>query len=331
MRRCFALLLVLVVLGAALGAPSSTATALDDLRWAYYVPDDPRSYRSLRAAHPYLDVVVPDAWRIQPNGSIRTRIQPGVIAEMRAWGLSVIPMVQKYRWSDKMHGFFASPAARSRAASTLAAIVIGENFDGIHIDIEHIEGRDGPALEAFVADLGARLHAAGKLVTIALPARTAGQSWHPAFDYARLGAQVDLAVVMAYDHGYAAGWPAPVAPLAWVRDVAAYTASQIPREKVLLGIPWYGYDWNVSTRRLASYVSFFDGAFRSGRHTYDEVAHAASVYYVANGQHHYVWYENARSVGEKQRIASEQALRGWAAWRLGYEDPAVWAQLERRR
>jgi len=250
---------------------------------------------------------------------------------MRSWGLSIIPMVQKYRWSDKMRGFFTSPTAPKRAASDLADLVVGGGYDGIHIDIEHIDGRDGPALEAFVADVSARLHANGKLVTIALPASTAQQNWHPAFNYARLGAQVDLAVVMAYDHGYATGRPSPVAPLAWVRDVAAYTTSQIPREKVLLGIPWYGYDWNVSTRRMARYVAFDEVASRYGQYVYDGNAHAISLQYFANGHHHHVWYENVDSIAMKQNVVVEQGLRGWAAWRLGYEDPALWARLGPRR
>ena len=330
MRRCSALVLVWLILGVVHGQPS-TVTAQSDLRWAYYVPDDPRSYRSLAAAHSYLDVVSPDAWRIQPDGSIRNRIQPTVITQMRNWGLSVIPMVQKYRWDDKMRGFFASEPARKRAASDLADLVVGGNYDGIHIDIEHIDGRDGPSLEAFVADLSARLHANGKLVTIALPARTAHQNWNPAFNYARLGVQVDLAVVMAYDHGYAGGQPSPVAPLAWVRDVAAYTASQIPRDKVLLGVPWYGYDWNVSTRRMARYVAFEEVAFRNGEHAYNGEAHAVSLNYMLNGQWHRVWYENVHSVSAKLDVVGEQNLRGWAAWRLGYEDPALWARLGPRR
>src|SRR5690349_20608307 len=69
-------------------------------RWAYYVQDDPRSYRSLEAHHTELDIVSPDAWRINPDGSISSRIQPNVVAQMRDWRLKVIPMVSKWSWYD---------------------------------------------------------------------------------------------------------------------------------------------------------------------------------------------------------------------------------------
>ena len=331
MRRFIIMFMILALVAGALVQPAEPASARSYTRWAYYVPDDPRSYRSLSAHHAYLDIVAPDAWRIQPNGSITSRLQPQVVRQMRRWGLRVMPMVTKYSWGDRMHAFLASPALRGRAARTLAGLVAAGDFAGIHIDFENIERRDSAALEAFVADIAVRLRGDGRLVTMALPARTASLNSFPAFNYARLGANLDLVVVMAYDHGYAGGRPAPVAPLAWVRDVAAYTRSQIPRGKILLGIPWYGYDWNRTTRRPARYVGFAEVAGIDGQHAFDAGAQAPSLRYVANGRQHEVWYENARSVGAKLQVVIEQDLAGWAAWRLGYDDPAIWGLINPRR
>lgn len=327
--RLASALLLLLMCAAGLAVPSRSVEARGDLRWAYYVPDDPRSYRSLQAAHSYLDVVAPDAWRIRPDGSISSRIQPAVIAQMRAWGLKIVPMVQKWSWYDKMHGFWASPAARKRAATNLADLVVGGRYAGINIDIENILPGDGPALDAFVADLAARLHANGRLVTMALPARTANQ--FDGFNYARLGRHIDYANIMAYDYGWSGGRPAPVAPIGWVRAVTAYAASQIPRGKVLLGIPWYGYDWNTSTRRAGRYVSFGEALANGGRRAYDPRSQSVVASYTAAGQQHVVWYESAQSTGMKLQVGMRAGLAGWAAWRLGYEDPAVWRSLSPRR
>lgn len=338
MRRLPTLLVLIACIGLA-GLPARSS-ARGYWRWAYYVPDDPRSYRSLEANHRDLDIVSPDAWRIRPDGSITSRIQPEVVAQMREWRLKVIPMVSKWSWYDKMHGFFASPTARSRAAQSLIALVLEGNYDGIQIDIENIETRDAAAFEAFVAEIAAGVRGKGpalsvpgkgRFVTIALPARTAGQNYHAAFNYARLGALCDLVVVMAYDHGWAGGRPSPVAPLPWVREVVDYTVSQVPREKVLLGIPWYGYDWNTSTQRLARYVGFDQVVGFGGEHGYDQQAQAPTLRYSAAGQRHVVWYENTRSVRPKMNIMVEQGLIGWAAWRLGYDDPAIWELVEARR
>lgn len=338
MRRLPMLLVLIVCIGLA-GSPARSS-ARGYWRWAYYVPDDPRSYRSLEANHNDLDIVAPDAWRIRPDGSITSRIQPEVVARMREWGLKVIPMVSKWSWNDTMHGFFASPTARSRAAQSLIALVLEGQYDGIQVDIENIEARDAAAFEAFVAEIAAGVRGKGpalsvpgkgRFVTIALPARTARYSSHVAFNYARLGALCDLVVVMAYDHGWAGGKPSPVAPLPWVREVVDYAVSQMPRTKVLLGIPWYGYDWNTSTQRLARYVGFDEVVAFGGEPGYDQQAEAPTLQYIASGQRHTVWYENAQSVRPKLNIMVEQELIGWAAWRLGYDDPAIWELIEARR
>ncbi len=323
------LLLLLIALATTVLPARSSARGY--LRWAYYVPDDPRSYRSLKASHVYLDIVSPDAWRIEPNGSITSRIQPEVVTQMREWGLKVVPMVSKWSWYDTMHGFFVSPAARSRAAQAIAALVVDGKYDGVNIDIEHIEARDGAALEAFVAEVAAGVRGQGRLVTIALPARTARRNDHAAFNYARLGALSDLVVVMAYDYGYADGDPSQVAPLPSVREVVDYTVSQIPRGKVMLGIPWYGYDWNITTRQRARYVGFREVIARTGTHGYDPQAQAPRVQYTAAGQRHQVWYENAQSVRQKFNVVVERDLGGWAVWRLGYDDPAIWSLIAPRR
>lgn len=302
------------------------------LRWAYYDPRDPRSLRSLQANARFLDVVSPAFWLIQPDGSIRSSEQPAVVEQMRALGLSVVPMVQKYAWSDPMHGWLASASARTRSADQLAALVAAGGYDGLHIDIEQINDDDGGYLTAFIDQLADRLRPSGRSLSIALPARTAAHpQWYRAFDYDAIGQRVDLAVIMAYDHGYAAGTPAPVAPLWWVRDVLSYARAHIPADKVLLGIPFYGYDWNLSRRGLARYIGVDEVVHIAGQRGYDPQAAAPWLRYSAGRERHMVWYENWQSVSAKFALADESGVRGWAAWRLGYEDPAVWTLLDARR
>jgi spore germination protein YaaH len=40
---------------------------------------------------------------------------------------------------------------------------------------------------------------------------------------------------------------------------------------------------------------------------------------------HTVWYDDSRSYQEKLRLVWEYKLRGFAAWRLGAEDPQFWS------
>src|SRR5207237_3499403 len=71
--------------------------------------------------------------------------------------------------------------------------------------------------------------------------------WAGAFDYAALGASSDLVTIMAYEYRGPFSGPGSVAPYDWVARVTAFATSQIPPEKVLLGLAFYGYDWNTTS------------------------------------------------------------------------------------
>ena len=49
--------------------------------------------------------------------------------------------------------------------------------------------------------------------------------------------------------------------------------------------------------------------------------------YRAGGTVRSVWYEDARSIQEKLRLLERYRLRGFAAWRLGMEDPRIWSMI----
>lgn len=322
----FALLLLVAAL------PQRTAAATSPLRWAYYVANDARSYRSLAAHHRHLDAVSPDMWHIHPNGSITSHIHPDVIRNMRRWGLKVYPMVTKYVWSDKMRPFWANRTTRNRAATELARLMQGGDYAGIHLDIENVDQRDAEALRAFYADIAARVHGQGRQFTIALPAKSIGTpDWHPTYNYAKLASFSDLVVIMAYDHGYAGGPAGPVAPLPWVRNVLTYGLKYIPPSKLLLGVPWYGYDWGSNGKGRGRYISHGEALQRGATYRYDAAVHAPTASYRRADGLHIMWYENKASTAAKLSVVTANGVRGWAAWRLGYEDPAMWTLLAPRR
>ena len=68
-------------------------------------------------------------------------------------------------------------------------------------------------------------------------------------DYAKLGENADAVFLMTYEWGYTYGPPMAVAPLDKVREVVEYALTRIPPEKIILGIPNYGYDWPLPYER----------------------------------------------------------------------------------
>lgn len=139
----------------------------------------------------------------------------------------------------------------------------------------------------------------------------------------------------SYEWGYTAGPPMAVAPLPNVREVLDYAVTEIPRKKIYLGIPNYGYDWPLpfvegrTRARSLSNQEAVEMAVRYGAEIqFDETAQSPWFDYTApDGAPHVVWFEDARSMSAKLRLIEEYGLHGAGYWNLMRPYPQGWAVL----
>ncbi|MFH1140718.1 MAG: glycosyl hydrolase family 18 protein, partial [Chloroflexota bacterium] len=155
--------------------------------------------------------------------------------------------------------------------------------------------------------------------------------WAGAYDYKALGEQNDFLILMAYGYVSASNaTPGSTAPIGWVENSLAYAVSEIPASKVLLGVAWYGYDWNRTTGPPAvarRYSQVSEAAQRNGATIQYTEDGSPFVKYSENGQSHEVWFENRRSVEAKLSLVGKYGVAGAAGWRMGHEDPGVWQAM----
>jgi len=324
-----------IVLPPATHIPSAQA-APSFVRWGYYVTYDRTSWTTLQAHLGTLDIVSPYFFQLRADGTIEELSDPTADSFLRQSGITVVPMIKNVpRWND-FTPLIADPVQRSAVITRLVRLVEERGYSGIHIDFEAVNAGDAPHLTAFMRELAAQLRPRGKLVTQAVVARTSDTptTWGGAYDYPALAEVNDYIVVMAYDFHYARGSPGPVAPYTWVQRVVSYLTTRVPREKLILGIPLYGYDWNVTAgppARSVRYDQVRELLRRPGASSgYDETEKEAWIRYTDDqGQQHEVWHADARSVAARVDLALDRGLAGVALWRLGHEDPAVWDDLAR--
>jgi len=156
--------------------------------------------------------------------------------------------------------------------------------------------------------------------TLSAIANRHGTTWQNAggHDYAAIGKYADRVFVMAYD------WPippftgpGPVAPHAQVKATMSYASTVISPKKLYLGIPMYGYDWNVSTgkgRALSQQKALKQAIDRRATIRFDPHSRTPYYRYTANGERHEVWFEDARSLASKFALVKRHK---WAGVRRG--------------
>ncbi len=318
--------------------PAQPAQAITtNLRWGYYVTYSDTSLTSLRANVGHLDGVMPYFYNLNADGSIKDLTNTAALSIMRQAGVRIVPMITNVaRWDD-FHNAMASPDQRNAAAQRIADLVTSNNYDGIHIDFEAINASDAPLLTDFMRRLADKLHPKNKLVTQAVIARTSDTptTWGGAYDYAALAGINDYIAIMAYDyHPQGSATPGAIAPITWQQNVLKYAKTRIPAANILLGMPLYGYDWDLTDGPPATALRYEQAAAlaaRPGATTgYDRDQEQPWLRYTDDDGHpHEAWYENAASMRAKLNLMIDEGVGGFALWRLGQEDPAVWEEIAR--
>lgn len=114
-----------------------------------------------------------------------------------------------------------------------------------------------------------------------------------------------------------------VAPLNMVRRVVEYAVTEIPPQKIKLGIPNYGYDWplpyerGVTRARTIGNIEAVQIAIEHGVDIqFDDVAQSPFFRYTEEGIEHEVWFEDARSIRAKFGLIQEFGLVGAGYWQL---------------
>lgn len=333
-----AALMVLGLVGAAILLPwrsdgSLEVEAKSLQRWGYYVTYSDRSLESLQQHLHQLDVVSPYYYHLTPNGSLKEFDEPATTAMIRASSdAKILPIIQnESRWDDFTRTMETGDK-RQEVVDSLLDLVERKDYDGIHIDFEALNASDRQIVNDFMKRLSEAFRPRGLIVSQAIIPRVSDSStlWGGAYDLKELAKYNDYIVLMAYDHTpIGATNPGPVAPLWWVRQVLSYSTSQASSSQLILGVPFYGYDWDESNSPPATAVSHTEAmelAKRDGATSgYSAEEQSPWIRYTDDeGNKHEIWFENSYSLEAKLQAAMEFDMAGFAAWRLGQEDPDSW-------
>jgi len=203
----------------------------------------------------------------------------GWFSAMRELKIKIVPTLAWFD-GDGIYTMLSNTKTRQAHEDTIKNLVVSKNFDGIDIDYESMTSSTKPYFSLFIQGLAQRLHPLKKTLTCTIVPRmpASSLSLNPstttpqyAEDYSVLNKYCDEVRVMAYDQGTIdvkldiskgnGTLYAPVADPDWVTKVIKLATATISPKKIMLGIPTYGYEYEVSWkngmttyRRLRSFT-----------------------------------------------------------------------------
>lgn len=298
----------------------------------------------LRAQLPYMSTLAPFSYGLTAQGRLHAPEDGALLSAARQYGVQPVMSLSSLTEDGE---FSAERAALVLTDSAVQDELILEVFQvlrtrgyrGLDVDFEYLPAALAQPYAAFLQRLHRLLHSRGLFLWVALAPKTSASQTgllYEGHDYAAIGAAVDGALLMTYEWGYAQGPPMAVAPAPSVRAVLDYAVTAIPREKLLLGIPNYGYDWplpfvagTTRARSLSNQQAIALALEHGAEILFDETAQAPHFSYTDRaGTGHAVWFEDARSLDTKLRLIQEYGLMGAGFWNLMRPFSQTWLVLD---
>jgi spore germination protein YaaH len=234
----------------------------------------------------------------------------------------------------------SDPQSPVRFVTDVVPLIKGRSFDGLNIDFEGVGSAIRAGLARFIDTVSDALHAVDPAwqITVDTYASSAQDPFGP-FDVSAISAHVDGFFVMAYDMNDPSV-PSPTSPLKGgsynVLEAAAGYLQVVPARKVIVGLPFYGYDWPTDGPQLGAHAlgpatAFTYAQIKAAGHPayWDDATLTPWTSYEDGSAWHQTFYDDPASLTLKAAALNQFGVAGLGIWALGMDgnDPAMIAAL----
>ena len=281
-----------------------------------------------------LNVISPTWFKLSDNeGNFTSFASADYVEKAHGMGLEVWALVENIEYKDSidMYQILSSTTTRRKLIDALVAEVQQYGIDGINVDFEQISMDCGEHYIEFIRELSVSCRKNGIVLSVDNYVPT-GYTDH--YDRREQGIVADYVIIMGYDEHYAGSPEAgSVASINYVENGIADTVSQVPANKVINAIPFYTRIWETTGSSISSQAVGMEMAEEYvAAHNIDVEWNEETCQnygeYTSGDTLYQVWLEDDESIRVKLNIMEKYGIGGVAAWRLGFEKPEIWDEIE---
>jgi hypothetical protein len=253
-----------------------------------------------------------------------------VTAEMRAVGVKIYPTLGSELTGKKLSPLFDPGDRADQIIAAVTAEAAELKVDGLDVDLEGIEAEDRERFTDFLIRLKSVMQAAGLKLSVTIQAQDGKNFWFGAAgqDIAKIAEIADEVRIMAYDRHSKSSGPGPVAPADWIADVAEYNLKLIPREKIVMGIPSYGYIWPKTGTAEGLQWDEFWKRIEGKNYSSQRDTQSGELYF--SGEDFSGWLCDAAAMKTKIDLYRKKGLNRFVIWHLGGLDAEIFDTVWRK-
>ena len=279
-----------------------------------------------------LTTISPTWFTIQDtNGNITSLASSAYVDAAHQAGLEVWGLVDNFTNQVDTLAVLSNTQSRANMISQLITEAQNSGLDGINVDFEQITEEMSDHYIQFIRELSVECRK--NQIVLSVDNYVPGFTSH--YNREEQGIVADYVIIMGYDEHFAGSEEAgSVASIDFVREGITETLKEVPKEKVINGLPFFTRLWIESSSGLTSQAIGMQEAETAVANagvtaSWDEETQQNYAEWTADGNTYKIWLEDEQSLEAKLKVMQEYDLAGAAAWKLGFEKSGIWELISR--
>jgi cellulose synthase/poly-beta-1,6-N-acetylglucosamine synthase-like glycosyltransferase/peptidoglycan/xylan/chitin deacetylase (PgdA/CDA1 family)/spore germination protein YaaH len=308
--------------------------AVSAMRFAFYSPYDAGSFTALQRQATHLDAIIPDWLRITQSGAKPSlQSDEGSVPVVRwlrhaAPHVKIFPQLTSRLTVRETGELLGDPKTRTELIEQIFQHLRQNRFKGVSVNLPDLPPSNHRNFVVFLEALGKKLRSGDLELILAVSANVSIQAIRS------LSRPCDYVLLKLYEDTISGSETGPIVPQGWFEAQLRVQSLGVERGKLIIGIGSFGYEWSEhGGRRLISVQTAWDLMSRTGATLrFDARTLNPGFRYLDDaGKTRDVWYLDAVTAFNEVKAALATQPAGIAIWRLGLEDPGVWASAGRNR
>ncbi len=249
--------------------------------------------------------------------------------------------------------FWASVTAQNTFINNIISLLNTRQGNGVNIDFEGMGASDKVPFTNFITNLNTALNTANPNYQLSVCVYAV--DWSGVFDIPNLNNQVNFYTLMGYDYYYGGSAQAgPTAPLynfqpgynyTLPKSISVYLKQGMPQNKLVLGLPYYGREWEVvgntvpanttglfNASRTLAYINNTPVTYTNANKYWEGNCYSPYYKYISAGNNRQCFIDDVYSLGRKYDMVNQRGLAGIGIWAIGYDDgmSAYWTLIQNK-